>query len=37
MCGIAGFCNMPEEWEKNILKMNQEMFHRGPDFGGGMD
>ena len=34
MCGIAGFCNYPTNWEKNILKMNERMHHRGPDAGG---
>ena len=34
MCGIAGFCNHPTNWEKNILKMNERMHHRGPDAGG---
>ncbi len=34
MCGIAGFCNHPTHWEKNILKMNERMHHRGPDAGG---
>lgn len=31
MCGIAGFCNMPENWHENICKMNNRMLHRGPD------
>jgi asparagine synthase (glutamine-hydrolysing) len=31
MCGIAGFCNMPNQWEKNITRMNNRMIHRGPD------
>lgn len=31
MCGIAGFCNMPENWQENIKKMNDRMQHRGPD------
>lgn len=34
MCGIAGFCNWGNNWEENICKMNQRMFHRGPDAGG---
>lgn len=34
MCGIAGFCNHPADWEKNIEKMNKRMYHRGPDAGG---
>ncbi len=34
MCGIAGFCNRPERWKENIEKMNNRMFHRGPDAGG---
>lgn len=33
MCGIAGFCNRPERWKENIEKMNERMFHRGPDAG----
>ncbi len=34
MCGIAGFCNHPENWKHNIEKMNERMLHRGPDAGG---
>ena len=34
MCGIAGLCNFKGDIEKNIEKMNQRMFHRGPDAGG---
>lgn len=34
MCGIAGFCNRPERWKENIEKMNERMYHRGPDAGG---
>lgn len=34
MCGIAGFCNLTSNPEKNIEKMNQRMLHRGPDAGG---
>lgn len=31
MCGIAGFFNRSENWERNIIKMNNRMIHRGPD------
>lgn len=34
MCGIAGFCNLPGNKEKNIEKMKERMHHRGPDAGG---
>ena len=34
MCGIAGLCNFKGDIKKNIEKMNQRMFHRGPDAGG---
>lgn len=34
MCGIAGFCNHPENWKENIEKMNERMYHRGPNAGG---
>ena len=34
MCGIAGFCSNPVNWQENIQKMNQRMYHRGPDAGG---
>lgn len=34
MCGIAGFCNLPHNWRENIERMNNRMFHRGPDEGG---
>ena len=34
MCGIAGFCNRPQNWQQNIEKMNERMYHRGPDAGG---
>jgi len=34
MCGIAGFCQADDKWEKNILAMNERMFQRGPDAGG---
>ena len=33
MCGIAGFCNIPNNWKSNIEKMNKRMYHRGPDAG----
>lgn len=33
MCGIAGFCNHPENWRENIENMNKRMLHRGPDAG----
>ncbi|MGN0377060.1 MAG: asparagine synthase (glutamine-hydrolyzing) [Suilimivivens sp.] len=34
MCGIAGFCNFAGDRQKNIEKMKDRMFHRGPDAGG---
>ncbi|MDE5931907.1 MAG: asparagine synthase (glutamine-hydrolyzing), partial [Lachnospiraceae bacterium] len=34
MCGIAGFCNGDFDWRKNIEKMNERMYHRGPDAAG---
>lgn len=34
MCGIAGFCNLKYDREKNIEKMKGKIFHRGPDDGG---
>ena len=34
MCGTAGFCSNPKNWKENIEKMNQRMYHRGPDAGG---
>ncbi len=34
MCGIAGFCNGTFDWRKNIEKMNERMYHRGPDASG---
>ncbi len=34
MCGIAGFCNRPQNWRQGIEKMNERMYHRGPDAGG---
>ena len=34
MCGIAGFCNFAGNKEKNIERMKERMYHRGPDAGG---
>ncbi|MDE6204282.1 MAG: asparagine synthase (glutamine-hydrolyzing), partial [Lachnospiraceae bacterium] len=34
MCGIAGFCNLKGDREKNIEQMKERMYHRGPDAGG---
>lgn len=34
MCGIAGFCNGESGWEENIRRMNESMYHRGPDASG---
>lgn len=34
MCGIAGFCNWGEGWQRNIERMNERMYHRGPDASG---
>lgn len=34
MCGIAGFCNKESEWLENINRMNERMYHRGPDASG---
>lgn len=34
MCGIAGFCNWKKDWQKNIERMNEKMYHRGPDASG---
>lgn len=34
MCGIAGLCNFKGNIQENIERMNQRMFHRGPDAGG---
>lgn len=34
MCGIAGFCNFKGDWQKNIERMCDRMYHRGPDDGG---
>ena len=34
MCGIAGLCNWGDNWQQNIEKMNEKMYHRGPDGSG---
>lgn len=34
MCGIAGFCNFRGDWQKNIERMCDTMYHRGPDASG---
>ena len=34
MCGIAGFCNWGEGWQRNIERMNERMYYRGPDASG---
>ena len=34
MCGIAGFCNWKKDWQKNIERMCDAMYHRGPDASG---
>lgn len=34
MCGIAGLCNLKDNWKENIEKMNGRMHHRGPDADG---
>ncbi|MDD2970521.1 MAG: asparagine synthase (glutamine-hydrolyzing) [Lachnospiraceae bacterium] len=34
MCGIAGFCNLPGNWEEDIKNMNHRMYHRGPNASG---
>jgi asparagine synthase (glutamine-hydrolysing) len=34
MCGIAGFCNWGRDWQQNIERMNEKMYHRGPDASG---
>lgn len=34
MCGIAGFCNGASDWRKEIDKMNERLYHRGPDASG---
>lgn len=31
MCGIAGFCNRPENWQRDLECMKARMAHRGPD------
>lgn len=31
MCGIAGFCNRPKTWKRDIAIMKDRMEHRGPD------
>ncbi len=34
MCGIAGLCNWGKDWQANIERMNEMMYHRGPDASG---
>ena len=34
MCGIAGFCNGASDWRKEIDRMNDRLYHRGPDASG---
>ena len=34
MCGIAGLCNWGDGWQQNIERMNEKMYHRGPDASG---
>lgn len=34
MCGIAGLCNWGDSWQRNIERMNERMYHRGPDASG---
>lgn len=34
MCGIAGFCSWGDGWQSNIERMNERMYHRGPDASG---
>lgn len=34
MCGIVGFCNLKGNQSKNIERMKERMYHRGPDAGG---
>ena len=34
MCGIAGLCNWGDGWKRNIERMNEKMYHRGPDASG---
>lgn len=33
MCGIAGICGLDNSGEKNIRKMIERLYHRGPDAG----
>ena len=34
MCGIAGLCNWGDSWQRNIERMLEKMYHRGPDDSG---
>lgn len=34
MCGITGLCRWKGDWRRNIEKMNECMYHRGPDASG---
>jgi len=34
MCGIAGFCGRPKNWQADIESMKEKIRHRGPDAGG---
>ncbi len=34
MCGIAGLCNWGANWQQNIERMSEKMYHRGPDASG---
>ncbi len=34
MCGIAGLCNWGDNWQRNIERMNEKMYRRGPDASG---
>ena len=34
MCGIAGFCDFGGDRKKNIERMKDRIYHRGPDGGG---
>lgn len=34
MCGIAGFCSFRGDWQRNIGRMCDKMYHRGPDASG---
>jgi asparagine synthase (glutamine-hydrolysing) len=34
MCGIAGFCDFGGDRQKNIERMKDRIYHRGPDGGG---